>query len=90
MLNGCVNRHNGYRVSNSKEERIAEEDRQRDQHPDEQKYQLGSREGCNAGRNATGAWGTSFTKNDDLYVNNQSYKTGWNDGFAKCKAEGKS
>ncbi|KQT42227.1 hypothetical protein ASG44_05540 [Methylophilus sp. Leaf459] len=89
MLNGCVTRSDPYLKSSSKGgEHLAQEARQRDQRPNEQKYQLGSREGCNAGRNASGAWGTSFTKNDDLYVNNQNYKTGWDDGFAKCKAEG--
>lgn len=71
-------------------EKLSEEARQRDANPNQHNYKVGMNDGCNSGRNATGAWGSAFTKNADLYVGNQYYKTGWDDGFAKCKTEGEN
>jgi CO dehydrogenase nickel-insertion accessory protein CooC1 len=51
-------------------------------------YNMGTQHGCEAGGNATGDYTKAFKKDVDRYINDQYYKTGWDDGFQQCKAQG--
>lgn len=66
--------------------RLSEQAKQRDTKPNEYAYNEGTKHGCNSGHNTGGNWTYQFQKDVDQYVKNEYYKTGWNDGFAKCKA----
>ncbi len=67
--------------------RLGEEAKQKKSNPNEASYKEGSVHGCQSGRNVSGSF-TSFQKNIDEYVKNPYYKSGWDDGFSKCKAQG--
>ncbi len=47
-------------------------------------YEIGANDGCQSGIND---WLHPFKKDVDLYINDEYYKTGWNDAFVKCKAD---
>lgn len=69
--------------------RLSEEAKtQASQTPNRRNYDQGEKDGCASGNNATGDYTSKFTKNVDMYIGNQYYKSGWDDGFAKCKGQG--
>lgn len=77
------------RHEQEKIDRLSEQAKtQASQSPNERNYQQGTKDGCASGNNATGDYTSKFTKNVDMYVGNQYYKSGWDDGFAKCKGQG--
>jgi hypothetical protein len=91
ILSSCTNwAERAHNNNTSEVERLAEESRQRDNNPNTYNYNLGTRDGCSSGKNATGSLGYAFTKNVDLYVGNPYYKSGWDDGMIKCKTEGEN
>ena len=49
-------------------------------------YKKGFRAGCNSGYAAAGNPYNKFTKNLNLYKNEELYKNGWDDGFIFCKS----
>lgn len=65
---------------------LSDQARMKDARPNEYAYNEGNRHGCSSGANTGGDWTQKFIKDIDQYVKNEYYKTGWNDGFAKCKA----
>lgn len=74
---------------NAEVDRLGEQAKtQASQTPNERNYQQGTKDGCASGENATGNYTSKFTKNVDMYVGNQYYKSGWDDGFAQCKGQG--
>ena len=48
-------------------------------------YKAGYHDGCASGYVAAGHPYTSAKKNVNLYLNDEVYKVGWDDGFATCK-----
>jgi len=48
-------------------------------------FAIGFEDGCSSGRQATGALGP-FRKNVAVYLHDQQYATGWDDGFRQCHA----
>jgi hypothetical protein len=72
---------------NRKVEQLANEARQRDSNPTQYAYKEGTEHGCSAGKNSAGDTWHPFSKDVDKYVNDKYYKTGWDDGFNKCKTE---
>lgn len=69
--------------------RLGEEAKtQASQTPNRRNYDQGEKDGCASGNNATGDYTSKFTKNVDMYIGNQYYKSGWDDGFARCKGQG--
>lgn len=50
-------------------------------------YDMAMNEGCESGKNAAGESWHKFQKDVDRYIKDQYYKAGWDDGYAKCKAE---
>lgn len=67
---------------------LSEEARIRDTNPNKFAYQDGDIHGCDSGSNASGNYTKKFYKNVDMYLSNQYYKSGWDDGFSRCKAQG--
>ena len=67
---------------------LSDQARARDNNPNEYSYKDGAAAGCSSGGNATGNWTKSFQKDVKKYINDQYYKSGWDDGFAQCKAQG--
>ena len=53
----------------------------------EENYELGKQHGCGTGKVDAGSWGYRAEKDVDLYVNDNYYRTGWDDGYRHCKAE---
>ena len=47
-------------------------------------YEVGAKDGCSSGTNDIFH---PFKKDVDLYINDEYYKTGWNDAFVKCKTD---
>jgi hypothetical protein len=89
-LTACVTDYAEYSESRriNKIEALAEEARQRDNNPNQYNYNLGMEHGCNSGGNASGNYAKQHMKNIDLYVKDAYYKSGWDDGFNQCKAQG--
>jgi hypothetical protein len=54
----------------------------------EASYNAGVQHGCSSGNNASGDYSKQFKKDVDKYIGDQYYKTGWDDGFQQCKAQG--
>ena len=50
-------------------------------------YDMAMNEGCESGKNASGETWHKFQKDVDRYIKDPYYKTGWDDGYAKCKAQ---
>lgn len=47
-------------------------------------YQIGANDGCQSGKND---WLNPFKKDVDKYINDQYYKTGWDDAYNQCARE---
>lgn len=69
-------------------ERLAEEARQERNNPTQYAYKEGMKHGCDSGSNASGNYVKQFQKDIDRYVKDAYYKSGWDDGFARCKGQG--
>jgi len=86
MLVGCstydYDAHNRDKV-----ERLANEARQRDNNPTKYAYNQASIHGCNSAKADGGILGYRNEKNVDSYVKDEYYRTGYDDGYKKCKAE---
>ncbi len=65
---------------------LSEQARMKDSNPNEYAFQQGANHGCNSGYSAGGDITKSYQKDVEQYIKNEYYKTGWNDGYAKCKA----
>lgn len=57
------------------------------QNPNKASYRQAANDGCSSAKADGGIWGYSNNKDIDSYVNNDYYKTGYDDGYKKCKAE---
>jgi len=54
---------------------------------DEYYYNIGKEHGCQSGKKAGGDWWVSYKKEVNLYMEQNYYKTGWDDGFNLCRGE---
>lgn len=72
----------------AEESRIQEINALSSKTPEQQSYESGSINGCDSGANASGNYAKSFYKDVNKYIKDVYYKSGWDDGFAKCKAQG--
>ena len=50
-------------------------------------YREGYQHGCNSGYVAAGHPYYRFEKDMDRHLNNELYRSGWNDGFLVCKGK---
>jgi hypothetical protein len=53
---------------------------------DEYLYTIAKEEGCSSAKSDGGYPFASFKKDVEKYVKRPYYQTGWQDGYAKCKA----
>lgn len=67
-------------------ERLGNQAKERDANSNEYAYKLGTEHGCSSGYNAGGDITSQFKKDVKLYIKDEYYKNGWNDGFTKCKS----
>lgn len=65
--------------------RLGDEAKLREQKPNDYAYIDGEKHGCSSGHYTGGTYTYKFQKDVNQYINNAYYKTGWDDGFAKCK-----
>jgi hypothetical protein len=87
-LTGCGDLGYYARMANERGEnsQVAAETNTQQDNPNQYAYQQGSNDGCSSGNNAGGNWTYKFQKDVDRYIKDQYYKTGWDDGFTKCKS----
>ena len=86
ILSGCGE---SFYERNVRLNQEAETSRQNSLSPNQKIYEQAAQHGYNSGKNATGSF-NQFQKDIELYVNNPYYKSGWDDGFQKGKAEGEN
>lgn len=84
LLSSCGG---GYfeRQEKAKQDEVIRLGEQANQAPTQTAYNEGVKHGCSSGYNTGGDWTSAFQKDIDKYVKDEYYKTGWNDGFTKCK-----
>ena len=86
MLAGCstydYDAHNRDKV-----ERLANQAREQRANPTKYSYNTAINDGCNTAKADGGMLGYRANKDIDKYVKDEYYKTGFDDGYKKCKAE---
>jgi hypothetical protein len=50
-------------------------------------YDMAKNQGCESGKHDSGETWHKFDKDVDRYIKDDYYKTGWDDGYRKCKSE---
>ena len=86
LMTGCMGSYYD-RVDAMKARELDRLAAEANQTPTQASYKLGQRDGCNSGAVAGGSSINTVKKDIDKYVQDQYYKSGWDEQFAVCKGQ---